>query len=226
MEPFDAIVLAGGAGRRLGGVDKATIDIASRQLLDRALDAVSSAQHVVVVGPARTLPVHIAQVSETPPGGGPVAAVAAGLARLESPVVVVLACDMPFVSAEVVDRLVGALGSIGPVGPLGPVDPVDAVGAVGPVGSDPGIRARASGPADKDGAMLVDVDGRQQYLAAAYRASRLRQEISRLGSPDGAAMRHLVRGLTMVELTSDPEVTLDCDTWADVEHSRELLEGR
>ncbi len=39
-------------------------------------------------------------------------------------------------------------------------------------------------------------------------------------------MRNLVRRLTVTELTADPEVTLDCDTWGDVHHSRDLLEGR
>src|SRR4051812_33904528 len=34
---YDAIVLAGGGGRRLGGVDKATLEVGGRTLLDRVL---------------------------------------------------------------------------------------------------------------------------------------------------------------------------------------------
>ncbi len=77
MERFDAIVLAGGRGSRLGGVDKAAIVVGGRSLLDRALDAVSSAASVVVVGPDRPLPPGVMSASEQPPGGGPVAGIVA-----------------------------------------------------------------------------------------------------------------------------------------------------
>ncbi|MGW0901366.1 NTP transferase domain-containing protein, partial [Streptomyces goshikiensis] len=36
---YDAIVLAGGAARRLGGVDKPALPVGARTLLDRVLDA-------------------------------------------------------------------------------------------------------------------------------------------------------------------------------------------
>jgi molybdopterin-guanine dinucleotide biosynthesis protein A len=75
MAGYDAIVLAGGKGRRLGGVDKATLDIGSQPLLDRALDAVGRARRTIVVGPSRPLPAGIRTVVEDPPGGGPAAAI-------------------------------------------------------------------------------------------------------------------------------------------------------
>ncbi len=108
MEVYDAIVLAGGGGRRLGGIDKASLAIGSGRLLDRALDAVRGAARVVVVGPPRDLPAQVTSVVERPPGSGPVAAIAAALPSVESGCVVVLACDMPFVTSETVERLVTA----------------------------------------------------------------------------------------------------------------------
>jgi molybdopterin-guanine dinucleotide biosynthesis protein A len=45
------VVLAGGAGRRLGGRHKPGITVAGRTLLDHVLDAVAAADRVVVVGP-------------------------------------------------------------------------------------------------------------------------------------------------------------------------------
>lgn len=102
----DAIVLAGGAGRRLGGVDKATLRVGEQSLLDRALAAVADARTIVVVGPDRSVPEDVTVVCEDPPGGGPVAAIEAGLALVTSAVVVVLACDMPRLRAEHVRRLV------------------------------------------------------------------------------------------------------------------------
>ncbi len=106
---YDVIVLAGGSGRRLGGVDKALLDVGGRTLLDRVLSATSAAGRVVVVGPARDLPPGVASTSERPPGGGPVSAVAAGLVLVDAPLVAVLACDLPFVTAETISSLVAQL---------------------------------------------------------------------------------------------------------------------
>lgn len=105
---FDAVVLAGGSGRRLGGVDKPALLVGDRSLLDGVLAAVVGAQRVVVVGPLRALPCDVVQVREDPPGGGPAAALAAGLARVGAPAVVLLAADLPTVSAPLVHALVTA----------------------------------------------------------------------------------------------------------------------
>jgi molybdopterin-guanine dinucleotide biosynthesis protein A len=198
VEAYDAIVLAGGRGQRLGGLDKAELEVGSRRLLDRALEAVRGADRVVVVGPARVLPSGVTSISEHPPGGGPVAAIAAAMPCLRSSLVVVLACDMPLVTAATVERLVAASAPAGP-------------------------REIAAG-ASTDGTLLVDGAGRRQYLAAIYRVAALTRALSELGSPEGQAMRRVVHRLTVAEVATDPEVTLDCDTWDDVERSRSLLE--
>ncbi|MFF0491836.1 NTP transferase domain-containing protein [Nocardia sp. NPDC004068] len=112
MSTVDAIVLAGGRATRMGGVDKPAIVVGGRSMLEAALDAVAGAARTVVVGPQRPeLPPAIRQVQEVPAGAGPVAAIAAGLGVLEecdfpTELVVVLAADMPFLSAEAVDELV------------------------------------------------------------------------------------------------------------------------
>jgi molybdopterin-guanine dinucleotide biosynthesis protein A len=110
---FDAVVLAGGAGRRLGGVDKAMLTIGGRPLLTRALEAVVDAQRLVVVGPARDLGPDGREptwVCEEPPGGGPVAGLEAGLASCGADLVVVLACDQPRLTPSVVRELLDSVG--------------------------------------------------------------------------------------------------------------------
>ncbi len=102
---YDVIVLAGGAGRRLGGVDKAMVVVGGVTLLDRVLAATSAAGRVVVVGPPRDLPESVLGTSERPPGGGPVAALVAGLELVEATMVAVLACDLPFVTAGTITSL-------------------------------------------------------------------------------------------------------------------------
>ena len=81
----------------MGGVDKASLEVGGRTLLERVRSALTGAgaAQVVVVGPEQS--------------GGPVAAVAAGLARVTAAVVVVLPADLPFVTATAVAELLGAL---------------------------------------------------------------------------------------------------------------------
>ena len=72
---FDAIVLAGGRGSRLGGIRKPELAVAGRRLVDVALAAVAAARRVVVVGDVE-VPDGVALTREDPPYGGPVEAVA------------------------------------------------------------------------------------------------------------------------------------------------------
>lgn len=107
MTDFDAIVLAGGRARRLAGADKPAALVGGRRLLDIALDAVSGARRIVVVGPDRELPAGVLVTRERPAYAGPVAAVAAGVAALEplERPIVVLASDLPEVTGALVGRL-------------------------------------------------------------------------------------------------------------------------
>ncbi len=102
---YDAIVLAGGTGRRLGGADKPGIVVGGRTLLDRVLVACDGATTTVVVGPERPTYRPVVWTREEPVGGGPVAALAAGLELITADNVVLLAADLPFVNRSLVDLL-------------------------------------------------------------------------------------------------------------------------
>jgi len=108
--PYDALVLAGGSARRLGGADKASICVGGRPLLDRVLGSVLDAGRVVVVGPERSTGHRVSWCLEDPPGGGPVAGLAAGLSHVRADLVAVLAVDLPF-AAPALDRLLLAAGN-------------------------------------------------------------------------------------------------------------------
>jgi molybdopterin-guanine dinucleotide biosynthesis protein A len=110
--PFDALVLAGGVGERMGdplGTDKAGLDVGGMTLLDRVLAAVADAEHCVVVGPRRPTARPVTFTIEEPAGTGPAAAIVHGLSLVHAPTVVVIAADMPF-AATAVPRLIDALG--------------------------------------------------------------------------------------------------------------------
>ena len=101
-ESFDAIILAGGRGSRLGGVSKADLIVGGVRLLDRVLAAVTDAATTVVVGRVE-VPDGVRLTLEEPPGTGPAAGLVAGLDAVAapSPWTLVLACDLPDAPAAV-----------------------------------------------------------------------------------------------------------------------------
>ena len=75
-----AVVVAGGASRRLNHVPKASLSDGTNTLLDCALEAVAAASPRVVVGPeSLPLPSGVLRTREDPPFSGPAAAIHAGL---------------------------------------------------------------------------------------------------------------------------------------------------
>lgn len=108
-----AVILAGGKASRLSGVDKTQLEVGGRTLLRRALDAVAGAAPVVVVGPRRPIPDEVVWAREDPPGSGPLAGLAAGLAALPAEVfeVAVLAADLVGVTPATITRLRAALAA-------------------------------------------------------------------------------------------------------------------
>ena len=102
-----AVVLTGGTGSRMGGADKAAIELDGVTLLERALAATATASEVVVVGPPVPTSRPVLWTVEDPPGGGPAAGVLAALDRFPVPpdLVAVLAVDMPRVRAGTLRRL-------------------------------------------------------------------------------------------------------------------------
>ena len=126
-EPWAAIILAGGRASRLGGVDKAGIEVGGRTLLEWALDGVIDAREVIVVGDPVPTERPVTFVREDPRYGGPVAGLLTGLdALLAVPRLVgVMAVDMPHLHHGTWRRLLAA-------GAGTPDAPVDGALLVGP----------------------------------------------------------------------------------------------
>ncbi|MGW7362637.1 NTP transferase domain-containing protein [Streptomyces sp. NPDC054841] len=108
---YDAIVLAGGAAKRLGGADKPGVSVGGRALLDRVLTVCRGAGRTVVVGGRRATARPVLWARETPSGGGPLAALDAGLRQTSAPTVLVLSADLPFLGEGTVRQLLDALGT-------------------------------------------------------------------------------------------------------------------
>ncbi len=102
-----AVVLCGGAGVRFGG-DKTRAPLGDATVLDHLLDGLPPSWRIICVGTVRATRRSVAWCREDPPGGGPVAGLAAALPHVDTPLVVVLGGDMPY-AAGPAPRLAAAL---------------------------------------------------------------------------------------------------------------------
>jgi molybdopterin-guanine dinucleotide biosynthesis protein A len=185
---YDAVVLAGGAARRLGGDDKPGVRVGGVSLIERVVAAVPGAGRLVVVGPPRPGLPGARFVREDPPGGGPVPALRAGLAAVASPWVALLAADLPFLLPGHVSALFEAAASVA-------------------------------------GAVLVDGEGREQWLTGVWRTDVLADALAAYG---GRSLYGLLGPLAPVRLglPVDDEGRVpwfDCDTMDDVRDARQRI---
>ena len=101
---YAAIVLAGGEGSRMGGVLKPLLPVKGEPILARVLRAVGDADPIIVVGPEElraAMPPQAQLTRENPPGGGPVAGLAAGWRLCEdADEIAVVAADLPFLTLQ------------------------------------------------------------------------------------------------------------------------------
>jgi molybdenum cofactor guanylyltransferase len=119
------VVLAGGAGRRIGG-DKCTVELAGRPLVLYPIDALRQVcEQVVVVAKAETaLPPLAGQAEvwiEPDEPHHPLAGVAHALRTASARSVLVLACDMPLVPQELLRALIKAASGAGAVARCGDI---------------------------------------------------------------------------------------------------------
>ncbi len=109
MSSLTGIILAGGKGSRLGGTNKALLDIGGVSTLDRVRASFSGlvTETIVVVNDdalATTSDLHVLRDPE--PHGGVLPALLAALAGARSSLAALVACDMPFLSAALLRQLV------------------------------------------------------------------------------------------------------------------------
>ncbi|MEU7840804.1 NTP transferase domain-containing protein [Micromonospora sp. NPDC049114] len=199
MGTYAAVVLAGGAARRMGGVDKPALPVGGRSMRDRVLAAVDDAAPRVLVGPGDGVADGVRVTREEPPGGGPVAATAAGLALLDpgTTLVALLAADLPLLTRAAIGDLLTHL------------DRERSVDGVCFVDTD-GRRQSLCGV----------------WRVAALRAGLARLAADRVGNLAGAPVRALLAGLAVGEVPwagDGPPPWFDCDTDEDVRRAEEWV---
>lgn len=108
IDDIACVVLVGGESRRMGE-NKASVDLAGKALVERVLDVVRplfselyiGAHEESVSGKAYGLPV----IVDTLPGRGPALGVCAALDKVSLEKVFIISCDLPMLSARVIEYL-------------------------------------------------------------------------------------------------------------------------
>ena len=102
-----AAILVGGAGRRYGGHDKSALIVEGRAILDRQLEALAClTDDILLVGRRpEDAPPGARAVLDRTPGLGPLGGLDAALTAARDEHLLLLACDMPFVSTDLLRYL-------------------------------------------------------------------------------------------------------------------------
>lgn len=111
---LSGVILAGGAGRRMGGVDKGLVELAGRPLARHVLDALAPQVDAVLVSANRNAfeyrKLGCAVVGDGEGGGGedyrgPLAGMLGGMKKAAAPLALFVPCDAPFLPADLAARL-------------------------------------------------------------------------------------------------------------------------
>ncbi len=110
------VILAGGLGRRMGGVDKGLQDLNGRPLVQWVLERLRPQAATVLISAnqnlARYADFGCPVLPDTIPDfAGPLAGLHAALSRARTPLLVSAPCDSPFLPADLVERLHAALAA-------------------------------------------------------------------------------------------------------------------
>jgi molybdopterin-guanine dinucleotide biosynthesis protein A len=114
MDCITAMVLSGGQGQRMGGVDKGLQPFQGRPMAQRALLRVGNSVGCVAINANRNLATYATFCERVWPDqdtdfSGPLAGFCAGLNQATTPYLLTLPCDCPFFPLDLVARLSSAL---------------------------------------------------------------------------------------------------------------------
>ena len=135
------LILAGGKGQRFQSLDKCLITLNSKPLIQHAIENLSGVADEMIVAVRdeqqgerirNKVPDEVVFVFDTLKGLGPLAGVMSGLERASFPYSLVVGCDMPFVTRNVVEFLFevaerGNYDAVVPRWETGMVEPLHAV---------------------------------------------------------------------------------------------------
>lgn len=118
IDDCSALILAGGDSRRMGQ-DKAGLVLDGQTLLQHMQGMAQPLFAEVILSVRQLRPdIDLPQVCDDPAHSGPLAGLAAGLQRANTPWVFAVACDMPFITPALIEYLAQQRGEFQAVVPM------------------------------------------------------------------------------------------------------------
>jgi molybdenum cofactor guanylyltransferase len=113
-----AVILAGGMARRMGGEDKGLIELNGRPLLDYVIAGLRSRVGAILVNANRNLERYrefgYPVIEDIVTGfSGPLAGMATGMQAADTPLLLTVPCDSPFVPPDLGERLLRVMRDTG-----------------------------------------------------------------------------------------------------------------
>ena len=104
------VVLAGGRGRRMGGVDKGLLALEGRAMIEWVLERLVPQVSTVLISANRSSEQYAglgyqAIADATTDFRGPLAGIAAALSKVDTPWIITVPCDSPLITVDLVSRL-------------------------------------------------------------------------------------------------------------------------
>ncbi len=113
MIKITGVIQAGGRITRMGGEPKALVELAGKRIVERVVDALSAVLDdllVVTNTPERYEFLHLPMVADRYPDGGSLGGIFTGLEAAGGDAAFTVACDMPFLSPDVVRLVLARAG--------------------------------------------------------------------------------------------------------------------
>ena len=192
-----AAILAGGRARRYDGARKALLvvdDATGARVIDRQLAALAGVCDdikIVADDPGPYAGLQLPVIPDAIPGAGPLGGIYSALVAAARPRVIVIACDLPFVTGPLFERLVAEAGENDEIDAVVPrsrggLEPLCAVyaariapvlrrridaGALQVIAAFADVRVRELGPEaraayDRDGRLFVNVNTPHEHARA------------------------------------------------------------
>ena len=113
-QPITGVILAGGLGRRMGGVDKGLVAFRGRPMVAQVIERLAPQVDEILINANRNTEQYAAfgyrVIADAIEGyAGPLAGLERGLAEARHDLVATAPCDSPFLPADLIDRLLGAM---------------------------------------------------------------------------------------------------------------------
>jgi len=150
---WTAAILAGGRARRLGGLDTSALPVGERSVLDRQLEMLRGlTPHILIVGhdDLRYREAGVRVVVDRIAGAGALGGLYTALVAAPTQQSIVMACDMPFLTAPFLVHLAARGAGVDAIAEL-------EVREIGPA---------ELAPFDPDGRLLVNINTPDDYARA------------------------------------------------------------